>query len=108
LVENPEDPVRIVGAMVVDKASGFILGFHAFTGEDLEDLSRQFCEEFVGMLEKAGSFPGKLEVRCKWLYGLLKPLHDKLGTKVVLKDSLPELEEAFDYLIRESGQGYAE
>jgi hypothetical protein len=27
---------------------------------------------------------------------------------VVLKDSLPELEEAFDYLIRESGQGYAE
>jgi hypothetical protein len=39
---------------------------------------------------------------------LLKPLHDKLGTKVVLKDSLPELEEAFDYLIRESGQGYAE
>jgi hypothetical protein len=108
LVENPEDPVRIVGAMVVDKASGFILGFHAFTGEDLEDLSRQFCEEFVGMLEKAGSFPGRLEVRCKWLYGLLKPLHDKLGTKVVLKDSLPELEEAFDYLIRESGQGYAE
>jgi hypothetical protein len=35
LVENPEDPVRIVGAMIVDKASGFILGFHAFTGEDL-------------------------------------------------------------------------
>ena len=107
VVENPEDPVRVVGAMIVDKASGFILGFRAFTGEDLEDLSRQFCEEFVGMLEKAGAFPVRLEVQSKWLYGLLKPLHDRLGTKVVLKDSLPELEEAFDYLVRESGQGRA-
>jgi len=60
------------------------------------------------MLEKAGAFPVRLEVQSKWLYGLLKPLHDRLRTKVVLKESLPELEEAFDYLVRESGQGYAE
>jgi hypothetical protein len=108
VVEDPEDPVRPVGAMIVDGASGFILGFHAFAGEDLEDLSREFCEEFVGMLEKAGAAPGRLEVQSKWLYGLLKPLQDRLGTKLVLKDSLPELEEAFDYLVQESGQGHAE
>jgi len=107
VVENPEDPVRAVGAMIVDGASGFIEGFRAFTGEDLEDLSRQFCEEFVGMLEKAGAFPKRLEVKSKWLYGLLKPLRDMTGTKMVLKDSLPEFEEAFDYLVQESGQGHA-
>jgi hypothetical protein len=107
VVENPEDPVRVVGAMIVDGASGFIEGFRAFTGEDLEDLSRQFCEEFVGMLEKAGAFPKRLEVKSKWLYGLLKPLRDMTGTKMELKDSLPELEEAFDYLVQEAGQGHA-
>jgi hypothetical protein len=108
LVENPEDPVRAVGVMIMDGASGFIEGFRAFTGEDLEDLSRRFCEEFVGMLEKAGVLPGRLEVQSKWLYGLLKPLHGRPGTKVVLKDSLPELEEAFDYLVNEAGKGRAE
>jgi len=37
-----------------------------------------------------------------------KPLHGRLETKVILKDSLPELEEAFDYLVEQSGQGHVE
>lgn len=91
---------------LVDKKIPKILQFSLLTPSKREDLWSDLWNEFMKMLNKEKFYPSEMEVSDPWLLELLKPLEEHLDIRVVLRETMPEMDDAFDFVFdaMEKGQ----
>jgi len=95
--EKGERPYYPYMMMVVDHASGFILGQEMMTPEEhLVELA----DRFVSLAEMLNVLPAELWVRRQVVYSLLEPFTSRLGVKLYLVNELVAVKEAQTALMR--------
>lgn len=89
---SPEEAYRPRMCLWVDQQSGMILSFELF--EPAENYSPQILKSFSKLSHSIGGVPRQVQLRDPALATELRVTLDPMGIETVVRESLPELDEA--------------
>ena len=94
--ERPYIPYML---MLVDAASGFVLGSELIAAvPSLEEAWGKAFTALAALIVRTGVLPSQMAIRSGVLYEMFQPLADDLGVRVLRSEQLPALDRARDFL----------